>query len=108
MTLDEYRRNLRGVNGGEDFDPEYLVRLPSRFLGAFFDHIWLLRKQSMILYVNGKLFYRTSILVKLVLNMLGKSFWRETRIQVRNHFLPYRPLLNVDFRLFCPMQHINI
>ena len=27
MTIDDYKRNLRGVNGGQDFDPEYLVSL---------------------------------------------------------------------------------
>lgn len=25
MTLDDYKRNLRGVNGGKDFPAEYLV-----------------------------------------------------------------------------------
>lgn len=25
MTIDDYRRNLRGVNDGADFSPEYLV-----------------------------------------------------------------------------------
>lgn len=24
MTIDDYKRNLRGVNGGNDFSPEYL------------------------------------------------------------------------------------
>jgi Sec7-like guanine-nucleotide exchange factor len=26
MTIEEYRRNLRGVNDGANFSPEYLVR----------------------------------------------------------------------------------
>jgi brefeldin A-resistance guanine nucleotide exchange factor 1 len=26
MTIEEYRRNLRGVNNGANFSPEYLVR----------------------------------------------------------------------------------
>ncbi|WVQ85543.1 hypothetical protein IAT38_007709 [Cryptococcus sp. DSM 104549] len=25
MTIDDYKKNLRGVNGGKDFDPEYLA-----------------------------------------------------------------------------------
>lgn len=25
MTIEDYRRNLRGVNDGKDFDPEYLA-----------------------------------------------------------------------------------
>ncbi len=25
MTIDDYKRNLRGVNDGKDFDPAYLV-----------------------------------------------------------------------------------
>jgi brefeldin A-resistance guanine nucleotide exchange factor 1 len=29
MTIEEYRRNLRGVNDGTDFSPEYLVRVVS-------------------------------------------------------------------------------
>ena len=27
MTLDEFRRNTRGVNDGKDFDPDYMVFL---------------------------------------------------------------------------------
>ncbi|ORY28981.1 hypothetical protein BCR39DRAFT_467884 [Naematelia encephala] len=27
MTIDDYRRNLRGVNDGKDFDPEYLAAI---------------------------------------------------------------------------------
>lgn len=30
MTIDDYKRNLRGVNDGKDFDPEYLVRVESK------------------------------------------------------------------------------
>ena len=26
MTIEDYQRNLRGVNDGSDFSPEYLVR----------------------------------------------------------------------------------
>lgn len=29
MKLDDYRRNLRGVNDGQDFSPEYLVSMLS-------------------------------------------------------------------------------
>jgi golgi-specific brefeldin A-resistance guanine nucleotide exchange factor 1 len=35
MTIDDYRRNLRGENAGTDFSPEFLVRsmyeLPSEY-----------------------------------------------------------------------------
>lgn len=27
MTIDDYKRNLRGVNDGSDFSPEFLVRI---------------------------------------------------------------------------------
>ena len=27
MTIDDYKRNLRGVNDGCDFSPEFLVRI---------------------------------------------------------------------------------
>lgn len=27
MTIDDYKRNLRGVNEGKDFDPEYLAAI---------------------------------------------------------------------------------
>ena len=27
MTIDDYKRNLRGVNDGSDFSPEFLVRM---------------------------------------------------------------------------------
>ncbi|WWC86203.1 uncharacterized protein L201_001076 [Kwoniella dendrophila CBS 6074] len=27
MTIEDYRKNLRGVNGGKDFDPEYLASI---------------------------------------------------------------------------------
>ncbi|WWC66365.1 uncharacterized protein I206_100266 [Kwoniella pini CBS 10737] len=27
MSIDDYRKNLRGVNGGKDFDPEYLAAI---------------------------------------------------------------------------------
>ena len=26
MTIEDYQKNLRGVNGGTDFSPEFLVR----------------------------------------------------------------------------------
>lgn len=28
MTIDDYKRNLKGVNDGSDFSAEYLVSLP--------------------------------------------------------------------------------
>ena len=31
MTLDDYKRNLRGVNDGSDFSPEFLVRMDHSF-----------------------------------------------------------------------------
>lgn len=58
MTLEEYRKNLRGVNDGVDFDPEFLtaiyesirrreIVMPEEHLGQLgFDYAWkeLLRK----------------------------------------------------------------
>ncbi|MBW0475602.1 hypothetical protein O181_015317 [Austropuccinia psidii MF-1] len=38
MTLEDYKRNLRGVNGGKDFDPDYLK--------AIFDSI---KKQEIVM-----------------------------------------------------------
>jgi hypothetical protein len=32
MTFEDYQRNLKGVNAGSDFDPDYLVSLNSFFL----------------------------------------------------------------------------
>ena len=52
MTIDDYRRNLRGVNDGKDFDPEYLagiheslrkreIILPEEHAGQHgFDYAW--------------------------------------------------------------------
>ncbi|ORX34283.1 putative golgi-specific brefeldin a-resistance guanine nucleotide exchange factor 1 [Kockovaella imperatae] len=52
MTIDDYKRNLRGVNGGKDFDPEYLasiheslrkreIILPEEHAGQHgFDYAW--------------------------------------------------------------------
>ena len=37
MTIEEYRRNLRGVNDGANFSPEYLVRSHLGFLHIFPD-----------------------------------------------------------------------
>jgi golgi-specific brefeldin A-resistance guanine nucleotide exchange factor 1 len=31
MTIDDYKRNLRGVNDGSDFSPEFLVRIDQPF-----------------------------------------------------------------------------
>jgi brefeldin A-resistance guanine nucleotide exchange factor 1 len=31
MTIDDYKRNLRGVNDGSDFSPEFLVRMDHPF-----------------------------------------------------------------------------
>ena len=58
MTVEDYRRNLRGVNDGKDFDPEYLgaiydtirrreIVMPEEHAGQLgFDYAWkeLLRK----------------------------------------------------------------
>lgn len=52
MTIDDYRRNVRGVNDGKDFDPEYLaaihesirkreIILPEEHVGQHgFDYAW--------------------------------------------------------------------
>lgn len=52
MTIDDYKRNLRGVNDGKDFDPEYLagiheslkkkeIILPEEHSGqAGFEYAW--------------------------------------------------------------------
>ncbi|KAJ9113728.1 hypothetical protein QFC20_001753 [Naganishia adeliensis] len=52
MTIEDYQRNLRGVNGGEDFPPEYLaaihdsirkneIIMPQEHVGqAGFDYAW--------------------------------------------------------------------
>jgi brefeldin A-resistance guanine nucleotide exchange factor 1 len=52
MTIDDYKRNLRGVNDGKDFDPEYLaaihesikkkeIILPEEHVGQpGFDYAW--------------------------------------------------------------------
>jgi brefeldin A-resistance guanine nucleotide exchange factor 1 len=52
MTIDDYKRNLRGVNDGKDFNPEYLasihesikkreIILPEEHVGQpGFDYAW--------------------------------------------------------------------
>ena len=38
MTLDDYYRNLRGVNDGKDFDKDYLVSIYQVYLAAIVTH----------------------------------------------------------------------
>lgn len=35
MTLEDYSRNVRGINDGESFSPEFVVRLPVLSPGAY-------------------------------------------------------------------------
>lgn len=45
MTFEDYQRNLKGVNDGSNFKPEYLVRilrlLPKHFSHSFHSEISL-------------------------------------------------------------------
>jgi len=65
MTLEDYKRNLRGVNDGEDFSGEYLK--------AIFDSI---RKPKSSCLKN--------ILVNLALSTLGRNFNADLRKQERS------------------------
>jgi Sec7-like guanine-nucleotide exchange factor len=38
MTIEDYQRNLRGVNDGSDFSPEYLVRGMVNVSGRYCSH----------------------------------------------------------------------
>jgi hypothetical protein len=52
MTIEDYQRNLRGVNGGANFSPEYLVgNHPLLDICVLNSH----SKTSMTQYANGKL-----------------------------------------------------
>jgi len=33
MTLEDYSRNLRGINDGQSFSPEFVVRFPYHIMG---------------------------------------------------------------------------
>ena len=35
MTLDDYSRNVRGINDGESFSPEFVVRFATSYHGSY-------------------------------------------------------------------------
>ncbi|KIJ34647.1 hypothetical protein M422DRAFT_782793 [Sphaerobolus stellatus SS14] len=93
MTLDDYRRNLRGVNGGEDFDHDYLkavydsickreIVLPDEHSGQVgFEHAWkelLQRTQTSGSFVvcNASFFDRQmfSLVWKPVISTIAYAF----------------------------------
>lgn len=55
MTIEDYQRNLRGVNDGKDFSPEYLVS-QCRCVGRSEKSLtpYLVRRASMIRFADGK------------------------------------------------------
>jgi hypothetical protein len=72
MTIEDYQKNLRGVNNGADFSSEFLVRVQ---LAACQEvaNLSFLSKIFMIRSEKEKLSCRRSILANLDLNMHGKS-----------------------------------
>lgn len=35
MTLEDYSRNVRGINDGESFSPEFVVRFPKLYPASY-------------------------------------------------------------------------
>jgi Sec7-like guanine-nucleotide exchange factor len=71
MSIEDYQRNLRGVNDNTDFSPEYLVRhLMSPFVLSHHPD----SKAFMTLSVNVRLSCPRSTLDSLALSTLGKNF----------------------------------
>lgn len=72
MTIEDYQKNLRGVNNGADFSSEFLVRAQ---LAACQDvaNLSFLSKISMIRSEKEKSSCRRSIQANLDLNMHGRS-----------------------------------
>lgn len=73
MTIDDYKRNLRGVNDGSDFSAEFLVR------GDLFPpelYSCCRSKISTTRFANEKLLCRKNIRDSSGLNMPGRNFLR--------------------------------
>jgi len=61
MTFEDYRKNLKGVNGEGDFSPEFLVGHDRDFIA--FAHSLRISKISMIPSGSGKLLCLKNTLV---------------------------------------------
>jgi len=72
MSIDDYKRNLRGVNDGSDFSAEFLVRID------LFPRTSLMRRSKIFTtrFANEKLLCRKNIQDNLGLNTPGRSFLR--------------------------------
>ena len=71
MTIDDYKRNLRGVNDGSDFSAEFLVRSD-----LFLPELYSRRpsKISTTRFANEKLLCQKNIRDSLGLNTPGRNF----------------------------------
>jgi brefeldin A-resistance guanine nucleotide exchange factor 1 len=54
MTLEDYGKNLKGVNDKADFAPEYIVRFDGLSQKRMVDVSDFCRKQSMTVFVSAK------------------------------------------------------
>src|ERR1700753_3643821 len=75
MTLEDYSRNVRGINDGESFSPEFVVRSNC----VAFCVVWYLMvapsKQYMTKFENVRLSCRKNTQVKWGSNMHGRNCW---------------------------------
>ncbi|GAA95631.1 uncharacterized protein L969DRAFT_615408 [Mixia osmundae IAM 14324] len=97
MTIDEYRRNLRGVNDNSDFDPEYLksiyesirkreIVMPEEHLGQLgFEYAW---KELMSRAQSSSNFVRCS--TSLYDGALFRLAWKPILSALAHAFTTYR------------------
>jgi brefeldin A-resistance guanine nucleotide exchange factor 1 len=97
MSVEDYRRNLRGVNDGKDFDPEYLgaiydvirkreIVMPEEHVGQLgFDYAWkeLLRRSRK---AGPLLLPHTAVFDRAVF----ESCWRPVVASIAHAFSSYR------------------
>ena len=72
MSVEDYQRNLRGVNDGSDFSPEFVVRETSVCLVES-RLIRYVSKTSMTPFESEKSFYLKNIEARPALNTHGRN-----------------------------------
>ena len=102
MTIDDYKKNLRGVNDGADFSPEFLVR--ANVFGHFSNHCDTLLQQN----IYDSIRKREIIMPEEHTGQLGFEYaWKEllTRSRQTGPFYRIRPLTNLI--LYSPRRRIH-
>jgi hypothetical protein len=77
MTVEDYSRNLKGVNDNKDFAPEYIVSLVIHSAKCAIMIDLLSRKVFTTIFANARSSCRKNTLANLASSLLGRNCFTE-------------------------------